>query len=313
LAYLLTYHGRPHTRDLVAGTFWPELPDDVARRRLSQALWQIRKALEPQEIVLREGDTLQINPDLPLWLDIEQFTLHQRQATEDRPGAMEHGERCVALYQGEFLDGYYDDWLFPERERLRELFLDVLDRLVAGYKRRGDYGAALAHARRLASEDPLREQAHREVMRLCHLLGRDGEAVQQFETCCQILAEELGVEPSPKTAALAREIAERGDQTAPLDLPQPVQHSAAFSPDSPQGPALPLVGREAERAEMLAHVEALFQGLGGAVLVEGEAGVGKTRLLRAIGGDAEWRGAEVLWGRGQQAEAGAPYGPLVEA
>jgi predicted ATPase/DNA-binding SARP family transcriptional activator len=316
-AYLLTYRDRPHTRDLLAGTFWPNQPDDVARRRLSQALWQIRKALDPHPVLLTERDTVQIDPDLPMWLDIEEFARHRAQCLgEDAAEGLEaigHCELGLEHYRGDFLAGYYDDWLFPERERLRDQLLEVLERLVAGYKRQGDHTNALAHARRLAAEDPLREEAHREVMRLCHLLGRDVEALQQYETCCQVLAEELGVDPSSDTTALAREIAEHGRQVAEPVLPHAPPIPAAFVLDSAEAHDPPLVGREAERAELLTHVEALFQGLGGAVLLEGEAGVGKTRLLRAIADDAEWRGAEVLWGKTRELEASAPYGPLVEA
>lgn len=316
-AYLLTYRDRPHTRDLLAGTFWPDVPDDLARRRLSHALWQIRKALDPHPVLLTEGDAVQIDPRLSLWLDIEEFAQRQAQVrgegTAEESKAVAQWEACVALYAGDFLAGYYDDWLFVERERLREQFLEVLEQLVAAHKRQGKDTAALTHARRLAAEDPLREEAHREVMRLCHLLGRDAEALQQFEICCQVLAEDLGVEPAPETVALAREIAERGGQAATFLLPQAPPVPAAFILDSSAGAELPLVGREDERSELLTHVEAIFQGLGGGVLLEGEAGVGKTRLLRAVAGDAEWRGGEVLWGKTREREASVPYGPLVEA
>ncbi|MEJ2210276.1 MAG: tetratricopeptide repeat protein [Anaerolineae bacterium] len=323
-AYLLAYRDRPHTRDLLAGTFWPDLPEDLARRRLSQALWRIRKALEPHPVLLAEGDTVQINPALPLWLDVEEFdrlvdwetgSLGSQSPNPPiyQPADLPALEQAIGLYRGEFLTGYYDDWLFLEREQRREQFLEVLEWLVAGYKRRGDYAPALAHARRLAAEDPLREGAHHEVMRLCHLLGRDVEALQQFEACRQVLAEELGLEPSPETAALAQEIAEQGSQAAHVVLPQAPPPPAAFVLDSAKGSELPLVGREEERAALLGHVEALFQGLGGALLLEGEAGVGKTRLLRAIADDAGWRGAEVLWGKAGELDAPVPYSPLVGA
>ena len=72
-AYLLTYRDRAHTRDLLAGTFWPEVPDELARRRLSHGLWRIRKALEPHPVLLTEGDTAQADPGLALWIDVEQF------------------------------------------------------------------------------------------------------------------------------------------------------------------------------------------------------------------------------------------------
>ena len=87
-AYLLTYRDRPHTRDLLAGTFWPNLPDKVARRRLSQALWRIRKALDPHPVLLTERDTVQINPGLPLWLDIEEFARHRAYCSGEGAGSV---------------------------------------------------------------------------------------------------------------------------------------------------------------------------------------------------------------------------------
>ena len=71
--YLVTYRDRSHNRDLLAGTFWPDLPDAVARRRLSQSLWQIRKALSPHPVLITEADTVQLNPGLPLWVDVAAF------------------------------------------------------------------------------------------------------------------------------------------------------------------------------------------------------------------------------------------------
>ena len=315
-AYLTAYRDRPHTRDLLAGVFWPEVADDVARRRLSQALWRIRRTLDLDPVLRIEGDLVQINPEVPLWLDVEQFTEEAAQclglSLRDDARVLAHGESCLQLYRGDFLAGYYEDWLFPERERLREQMLTVLERLVATYKREGDYAAALAHARRLAAEDLLREEAHREVMRLCYLLDRDAIALQQFELYRRRLMDELGVEPAPATLALAHEIARRSGQVTQPNLPQ-APASPASVLESPHEPELPLVGREGERSKILAHVEALCQGQGGLVLIEGEAGVGKTRLLQAIADDARWRGADLLWGTAQPEEIHLPYGPLVSA
>jgi DNA-binding SARP family transcriptional activator/Tfp pilus assembly protein PilF len=313
-AYLLTYRDRPHTRDLLAGTFWPDLPDEVARRRLSQALWQIRKALDPHPVLLTERDTVQINPDLPLWLDIEEFAKQKAQClgedAAEEPESIVHCELCLEQYRGDFLAGYYDDWLFPEREQLRDQLLDVLERLVAGYKSQGDYQAALTHARQLASEDPWREEAHREVMRLCHVLGRDAEALKQYDICRQILAEELGAEPSPETAGLAAEIAERAALKEPAWAPVAARPSLAPLLDHPD--RLPLVGRQSVLAEMLKKVEAAAQGAGGLILVYGEAGVGKTRLLRELARNAQWRGIRTAWGRCYELAGPQAYQPLLE-
>ncbi|MFX1412053.1 MAG: BTAD domain-containing putative transcriptional regulator, partial [Promethearchaeota archaeon] len=179
LAYLVTYRAQPHTRDLLAGTFWPDLPDTVARRRLSQALWQIRRALAPVrdaldvDVLLAEGDTVQLNPHLPLWLDVDEFLVKSQipnpkaQSGESGVGVWGLGfgilRDAVALYRGEFLAGYYDDWVLTERERLREILLQVLERLIDACKAQGEYEEALVYARQLVGQDPWREEAHCEV------------------------------------------------------------------------------------------------------------------------------------------------------
>jgi DNA-binding SARP family transcriptional activator len=319
-AYLATYRNRPHTRDLLAGTFWPELPDAVSRRRLSQALWQIRRALSPHPVLVTEGDTVQLNPDLPLWIDVAEFEQAGQHASSETEKPLPAnatsiglGElrKAAELYRGAFLSGYYDDWVLPERERLREAFLEVLEWLVAGHKQHGEYERALTCARRLAAEDPWREEAHCEVMRLYHLLGRDHEALQQFEICRRVLDEELAAEPSPETAALAAEIAERGDLSESPLLPSAARPSVAPLLERPD--RLPLVGRQWELPELLHQLESAVQGAGGLTLVYGEAGVGKTRLLRELASNAEWRGVRTVWGRCYELVAPPAYQPLVEA
>lgn len=310
-AYLVTYRNRPHTRGLLAGAFWPDLPEATARRRLSQALWQIRQTLDAHPILMAEGDTVQWNPDLALWLDVAEFTQHYAQSTTGSPEALQHCESCVEHYRGEFLAGYYDDWVGLERERLREMLLAALGRLLEGFKGRGEYERALLYARRLAAEDPWHEEAHREVMRLYHLLGRDAEALKQFEICRQTLTDELGVEPSPETTALVGEITTRsGLPQPPLlpTLPRPPTTPLLERPDR-----LPLVGRQSELAELLRQVESALEGSGGLTVLYGEAGVGKSRLLRELADNAQWRGVQTVWGRCCELAAPPAYQPLAEA
>ncbi len=316
LAYLLLHHGRPFTRDRLAGLFWGELPDATARRRLSQALWQIRRALRhpaehpplPHPLLLTEGDTVQTHPSLSLWLDVEVFRdllerLRHAPVVEAEPLRL-----ADELYRGDFLEGYYDDWMLVERERLREGYLWLLERLALHYKREGTYETALHYARRLTAEDPLREEAHREVMRLFHLLGRDRAALDQYALLRRLLKEELGVEPSAATQALQAEIA------AAMRSPH-----LPHLPTRPSSPPvmgdltrLPFVGRGRERALLLERLRAAAQGEGGLVLLEGEAGVGKSRLVDEVAAGARWRG--MLVGRGAaMPTATAPYHPLTQA
>jgi DNA-binding SARP family transcriptional activator len=320
-SYLVTYRDRSHNRDLLAGTFWPNLPDAVARRRLSQSLWQIRKALSPHPVLIAEADAVQLNPDLPLWVDVAAFEEAFRQigdkierlppAQAAAPAGPAELVAAVDLYRGAFLSGYYDDWVLPERERLHRVLLELLAQLVAVCKQRSEYEHALAYARRLATEDPWREEAHCEIMRLCHLLGRDHEALQQLETCRRVLDEDLGAEPSSGTIALAAEIARCiGDGVYPL-LPtaaRPVTLPLLERPDR-----LPLAGRQREMAELLEQLESAARGVGGLSLVYGEAGVGKTRLLRELADNAQWRGICTVWGRCYELAAPPAYQPLVEA
>lgn len=126
---------------------------------------------------------------------------------------------------------------------------------------------------RLVATDPLREDAHRQVMLLCHRLGQRHAALQQFETCCHILRDELNADPLPETVRLAEEI-RRGA-------------SPARTPFDDFGRAA-VVGRRDERAHLLGRVDAVCTGQGGILLVEGEPGLGKTRLVEETAASAGW-------------------------
>ncbi|MBU0490607.1 MAG: AAA family ATPase, partial [Chloroflexi bacterium] len=318
LAYLVMFRDRPHPRELLAGTFWPDLPDPVARRRLRQALWQLRRSLDdlpsPIPFLLADTQTVQFNPAAPVWLDVDDFIKSPTLNSKPQRGGLAIGREAwdlefgilrdaVALYRGDFLPGVYDDWGLVQREQLRTRYLDVLGRLVAGLAAQGAYEEALGYARQLVAEDPLREESHREIMQLCQQLGRLPEALKQYERCQIFLMNELSVAPAPETTALARQIAALAE-----DLTHSVQSTV-----HKEGAVLPLVGRQAERATLLRHVEQALAGHGGLVLVEGEAGVGKTRLLQDIAQGAAWRGMPVARGRGLELAPASPYGILTEA
>lgn len=315
LAYLLAYHDRPHTRDLLAGTFWPDLPDAIARRRLSQALWQIRTFWRNQDVthplLLATAGTVQLHPALPVWLDVAEFGRHYERAAAGAPGELEAAARCVELYRGEFLAGHYEDWILLEREGLRGKLLQVLEQQLGRFKSRGEYERALVCARRLTAEDPWREEAHREIMRLCHLLGRDDEALRQYDACCQALARELGSPPSQETVALVEEVALRAGGPVPVLLP--VRPRPPSAPRLERPDQLPLAGRQAELAELVRLVDSAALGNGGLAVVYGEAGVGKSRLLRELAANAQWRGVRVAWGHCCELAAPIAYQPLVEA
>ena len=301
-------------RDLVAGSFWPELPEARARRRLSQTLWQVQDVVNEGSAshVSTTPDTLAFDTSMPYWLDVEEFDRAFEVGT-GLPSALSTRrmdvatlQRCVDLYRGDFLAGFFDhDWILMEQDHYRRRYISALHRLVDAMKADGAYEEALAHARRLTHHDLLSEGVHQEVMRLCFLLGRTNEALEQFERLRSVFAEELDAEPSAASVALYEKILR--------------QRNAGIRPTRAEWQLLSLssradaafVGREEERRNLVDRMESVLKGPGGVVLVEGEPGVGKTRLAIEAADDAQWRGIEVTWGRCSQG-ALRPFSPLAD-
>jgi DNA-binding SARP family transcriptional activator/tetratricopeptide (TPR) repeat protein len=314
LAYLLLYNQHPHSREVVAGRLWPDMSEMHSRRRLSHAILHVRQCLP--DLLHVEPKTLGISSQVHLWTDAAEFRdLLAPQLADVNPPDTDQARldlrQAIKLYQGDILEGMYDDWVLAERERLEGLYLSALERLIQLEKLASCYGEALAAAQTLVSVDPLRESAHREIMRLSCLLGRPESALRQFELCHQLLADELGAPPEDETLELAREITDYTSQMVTPSLPvgpQPVSFLDGIHSAYP-----PFVGRKNERAELSVLVEAACGGTTNLVLLEGEAGVGKTRLLQETARDAQWRGAQVLWGKGKELEASGPYGLILEA
>jgi DNA-binding SARP family transcriptional activator len=271
-AFLALNHGRTHSRSTLVGRFWGDSPESVARKNLRTDIWRIRTVLEPQGV--EPGSCLAVNQDevslrsgADHWLDIHEF-----EATLDQAGIREGGEaqaallrHAVELYRGDLLDGVYDDWCIFERERLRLRYLDGLERLIRHHDARGEWTEAAAYAQRLLANDALREHVHRTVIR-CHLaLGDRAAALRQFDTCARLLRQELEVEPSPETLALAAE-ARGGEPAAGVRTPPPPVQAAPAAMDEvltrlraaaqwldETGEQVRIVIRDVERARALAQ------------------------------------------------------------
>jgi DNA-binding SARP family transcriptional activator/biotin operon repressor len=316
-AFLVLNRDRHLSRDLLAGMFWPDMADNQARRRLSQALWQIQTLFSAAGVedsfLVTTPTAIRFNPGADYRLDVEAFE-SAVEPLKDAPGG-DGGRDTIAaglteaieLYRGDLLAGMYDEWVQVEQQRLRQMFYRALSHLATFHKSRGEFEDALGYARRLALLEPLREETHRDVMRLCLLAGRPNEALLQYEVCYSALADELGAEPEEATTQLFESIAaQRLSGRRPF---VPEARSPLFDLTTP----IPMVGREAPRTIAVEAIEAALTGQGATLLVEGEPGVGKTRLLEAIAEDANWRGFGVLWGEALQGEADRSYQPLATA
>ena len=313
-AYLVTNREYRHTRDLLAGIFWPDVSEQAARRRLSQALWQIQSALHGgsggQPLI--DASSLDVSIAAgDFWLDVSEFdaliSIASNQSAVNDPAEVVSLERALQLYRGEFLAGFYDEWMTFERDRLRTQYLCALERLTELHKSRADYEAGLSFARQLCLHDPFRESAHREVMRLSFLVGRSNEALQQFDRCAEILLEELGASPSLATVELRLQIQEmrdKGDHPFVPTIKSPLLGGSG---------GISLVGRMDERRQVLRRMEETILGRGGAVFIEGKSGVGKTRLLEELIDDAQWRGLTPLVAECSEAEMLHPMHGLLRA
>lgn len=210
LAYLIAHRGASHTRDHLAELFWGDRPERNARRSLTTALWQIRRCLPDGEFLLSSAADVQFNSQSAFWLDVAVFEalVHAySRASHPSSARISTLEQAVEMYRGDFLDGFYDDWVLSERYPLESLHHDALAQLTAAYEALGAHEASLATALRLLDHDPLREDAHRAALRAYCRLGQRHAALEHYMRCEKVLAEELGVEPADETVALRQAIA----------------------------------------------------------------------------------------------------------
>ena len=321
LAYLICHRRQPTSRERLAELFWGDRPDVKARHSLATALWQIRRCLSagesvligPEDIILSDSRAAQFDPRTELWLDTEAF---ESLIARHEVAAL---ESAVALYQGDFLDGFYDDWIINERYRLQMLFHSALAQLMIGQEGNGDIEDALQTALRLLRDDPLREDAHRLVMRAyCHL-GQRNTALDQYRRCRALVQADLSAEPTLETKELHRAILEGrypvGGIPGPASSLQVVARPPIPSGRNPLDAGAPsrLVGREDELGFLQNCWQEAVAAMGRVVLLSGEAGVGKTRLVQEFADQLRWQGSRVLWGQCYEFERDLPYQPVAEA
>lgn len=281
LAYLAMPRHRAHARDALATLLWGHLAQGEARSRLRQTLFTLRRALAAvSPPCLRvDGDTVVL--DLAgIDVDASFFEALVAQGTPDSL------ERAAGLYRGDFLQGLpgqgphpspFEEWLAGERERLRELALEALAKLVDVQRTAGSPDRALATALRLLALDPLQEVAHRTAMRLYVQLGRRGAALRQYQTCVDSLRRELNIEPEEETRQLYRNILRRRPIEAATTASS--RGSGAAPPFDDHNP---LIGREAETDRLRAWLTKAASGSSQAGLLVGAAGAGKSRLVAEL-------------------------------
>ena len=317
LAYLALPAGQAHSRDKLAALLWGDGSQHHARGRLRETLFVLRRTLAPADppCLDASNETVALTADS---VDVDAVAFERLVETG---GAVALGH-AVDLYRGDLLEGLefrgalFEDWLMAERERLRELALDALAKLLAYQRSAGLAEPALQTALRLIALDPLQEAVHRTLMRLYTQLGRRGAALRQYQLCVGVLRRELGVEPEADTRTVYQEILRHRASTGiPGGRRSPEGESPAGILAAPltMPTDIPLVGREPEMARARAALIEAHGGRGQVMLVLGEAGVGKTRLIGELSAEADHRETHVLLGRCHEGEQILPFGPWVDA
>lgn len=303
LLYRLGVRLEPVAREHLCLLFWPDLPDSKARQNLARVLYLLRQELPDPNLLLVDQANIRLNPDL-VWSDVHCFVA---ECLQDRLL-----EAAVGRMRGPLLDGFalpeseeFGRWLDEERRHCEHLYRQALIRLIDQKSASGDRRAAIDYARLYLVVDELDEGIHR---RLIHLYAAESDraaAIRQYQTCVAVLARELGVDPLPETrAAYQMAIADPGF----------FPREAAPSPGWTTRPGLdlPLIGREPLLAQMKEAVRRAHAGEGQLLLLSGEAGIGKSRLLQEFVAQLNGQGCALI-GHALPGEQTLPYQPLVQS
>lgn len=222
LAYLILQRCRSHPREVLASLFWGDYSEDNARSSLRTSLWRLRQILEPEGVtrgrylLTNSSGEVGFNRESDYWLDVEAFESQARQVLSTpmddmRSANIQDLEQATQIYNGELLEGFYLDYFLRERERLRALYLDGLILLMRFYKNQRAFDQSLAYGQKILDQEPLREEIHREMMRLYMESGERALAMRQYKVCKKIMEEELGILPMEETRALHAQIASVGE------------------------------------------------------------------------------------------------------
>jgi DNA-binding SARP family transcriptional activator/tetratricopeptide (TPR) repeat protein len=309
LGYLIAT-GQSHRRERLCDLLW-DGPDDP-RAELRWSLSKIRAVLD-KEVMRLTADRERVGVELGnAVIDIQRVRWLLGDGVSAAPIAALK-EAASLLGGGEFLDGLdlplcyrYQEWCMAEREAVSRLRLAVLTTLV---DRLQDHpGEALAYARALTTADPLSESGHAAVIRLLAREGRNKEALGHYEHASRVLEAELGARPSAELEEARQTL--RPTASASVTAKPPVRTSG--SPPVPWRPPSPaFVGREAERA-LIDQIVAMRADRPDVVLVTGEPGIGKSRVLAHIGERLTVAGGRAFAARAYEAEAARPYGIWID-
>lgn len=303
-------------REQVIDFLWPEQTQSAAANNLYKALHVARHVLEPtlpskvaSRYIQLQGELIVLRAPGQVRTDVESFrALAEAAHANDEPAAY---LEALSLYIGDLLpQDPYEDWAILHRERMKHLRLELLLRLAHLYEERNENGFAIQVLQQIVEVDHAHEEAHGRLMLLLARSGARQTALRQYRQLETALREELDATPAPPIQKLYQDVLENR-------LPEQ-KHHVAYASLSVGAPRLTtvqprVIGREQEVSEIAAHLRAAAEGAGRLVTIEGEAGSGKTHLMKKIAGYATEQGFTALMGRASMGAAPSTYCHIASA
>jgi DNA-binding SARP family transcriptional activator len=236
LAYLALGCGRYFSRAELLGALWAERTASNSAGSFNTALWRLRRLIERPP--LKHGDlivcdrrgAIGLNGPAGVWLDVAEFERLIAPGLSKPPERLSDADidglrEGVELYKSDILLDLADDWALREREKHRRNYLNALGRLMQLAAIRRDYARSIRYAQAILDSDALREDVHRELMRLFVCNGQRVQALRQFEMCREMLRRELAIQPMRETLTLYQKIADTAIGASveeAIDVPTPL-------------------------------------------------------------------------------------------
>ena len=319
LTYLILQRRTPQPRHRVAAALWPETSPGQALTNLRKKLHHLRQADPPlNQLLAVTPKSLHWQPQVPCYIDIDGFETALASADESEgDAAISALEAALNAYHGELWPDCDAAWIYPEQVRIQQAYIRALGQLTRLLHAAGDTAKAIGFGQRWLQADPLDEGATQTLMRLYGEAGDRATALRLYHQCMSALQTELGVGPSPTTAEIYQQllIADAPEIERLSDSQESLQTAVSQS----ERPLLPLsassprmVGRDTLFQQLEDWLLASTEDAAPLLLLTGEPGIGKTRLLEALASSAVQHHWQLCWGRAFAAERLRAYGVWID-
>ena len=308
LLYRLATEPRPIPRETLCFLFWPDTSEHTARSNLSRLVSILHHALPLPEALVTEQDQIGLNHQ---HVQSDAALFRQLRDHWKTTGDIAFLRQAADLFREPFLAGFslpgsreFDTWATLERESWNRAILEVLATLVEDQATKREIASAIGYAQRYLAIDSLSEEVHRRLIEFYALAGDRAAALRQYEQCLTVLERELGVDPLPVTRAIYQAV---------LQGRMPHQVSPTVMPAAAALPAvnMPLFGRKMALERLEAAFASTQGGHSQVMLLSGEPGIGKSRLMHEFAARVQHQ-ALVLLGACYPETQTSPYQPIIE-